>query len=200
MGAKIESAPRRITSRHVNTFCGGPKQSEPGLGLDFQINALGPVEIVAYHDRQGNLVAFSEHTRRVVFDKEKLEGFDLFFHRANSSIFSRSDHGQLPGRDVIGEFELQLRVPLRVRFQRWLPQKSFGEVLTEARRGHLWSARLRNDVDIFLESNDLSAVTRATQFRGGGLECLRAGRDGHRLGNPANIENYIDFQDVGYAH
>ena len=135
--AKIKGSAGGIAGRNADAPGRRTKQSEPTLRFDFQVHRLRPIEIVAHHHRQRNLIAFGEDSRRIVFDKERLKGLDLFLDGTNLPVFGRADHRHLPGRDVVGEFEFQLRAALLICFQRRLPHQRFGKVFAEA-----WSGKL----------------------------------------------------------
>ena len=103
--------------RRLSRLRAGPSNENQFSGFIFEIDFLCLRKIVAHHHRQRNLIAFSEHARRIVFDKEWLKRLYLCFRRSDPAVFSRANYGEFPGRDVVGEFEIDLCTTLLIRLE-----------------------------------------------------------------------------------
>ncbi len=132
--AKVKGLAPRIAGWNRHLLACWTKQGKPILRFDLQINFLLSLEIIAHHDRQRDLIALGQHARRFVLDKERLKRLDVGFSWADATVFSWTDYGELPGRDVVGKFEIDLRAALFVCLNWRLPEQGFGKILAQPRR------------------------------------------------------------------
>ena len=75
-----------------------------------------------------------------MLNKEWLECPNILFRRSHFPVYRRGYSGELPSRDVIRQWELQLRVASVVRHHFRPPQQRFGEILAETGS---WDLRLK---------------------------------------------------------
>src|SRR5262245_31148220 len=136
-GAEVEDHLPGVSGFNLGALARGAEQLKPTFGLDLGVDGLRLVQVVAQDDGERNLVAFGQDFRRVVFGEEGLEGAELLFGDPDLAVNRRTDDRHLPGRDVVGELEFQMRAALLVGFDLRLPEQRFGEVFAQTRSRNL---------------------------------------------------------------
>ena len=105
---------------------------EPGGVLERQRDGLRPVEVVGDDDGNGDLVAAGQGDGQVEVDEERLKHTNRRLRSAELSLGRDGAGGQAPGRDRVGQVDVETRSSLVVGDQFGPPEQGLGEILADA--------------------------------------------------------------------